>query len=904
VTEEAAYPSWRETDVVLRGGGTVHVRPARPEDQDRLEDYFISLSDESRRLRFWGPTVDVREQAARAVRIDYTDHLTLLATEGVGPGERFVGGAQYIRFPGSARAEVALSVSDHLQGQGLGSLLIVQLAEAAHTQGIEFFFAEVLPENHRMIDVFRRTGFHVGIRAQPGAVEIEFPTLLTDRAIETYAERERRAAANAVKGFLRPSSIAVIGASRDPSTIGGRILKNLLGQPFDGVVYPVNPSADHVQGVTAYASVGDIPGEVDLAIVAVPAAFVSEVARGCAEKGVKGLVVISAGFAETDEEGRERQRELLEICRANGMRMIGPNCMGIVNTHPDVRLNGTFAQAYPPEGRVAFMSQSGALGIAVINMATALGMGLSSFVSVGNKADISGNDLLAYWAEDEGTDLVLLYLESFGNPRRFAELARQMAGSKPIVAVKSGRSAAGARASASHTGALLAASDTTVDALFRQVGVIRTDTLEEMFDVAALLANQPVPAGRRVAIVTNAGGLGIQCADTCEARGLHVNELAPDTVERLRGFLPAAAGVANPVDMIASASGEQYGETIRAVAADPGVDAMIVIYIPPIEADAPEIARHMVEAIGEVADRIPVVTCFMSAHGIPDVLTAPGVKIPSYGFPEQAAIAMAHAADLGSWRGRPAGSLPRFPGIRDDEAAAVIAGALARGDDWLEPEEIERLFDCYGLPMARQVRTETPAQAGEAAGSFPGPVALKAVGPVHKTEADAVVLGLPAVRVEAEAEAMSSRIAERGMEVEGFVVQEMVDDGVEMLVGMAADPVFGPVVAVGAGGVTVELTRDIQVRVAPLYDTEAADMIRGLTTFPLLDGFRGDTPKDVRALEDVVLRVSALAAAHPAIVEMDCNPVMVLERGVAIVDARVRVQPPAPETPFAGRGAS
>jgi acetate---CoA ligase (ADP-forming) len=895
----AEYPSHLETDIVLRDGRTVHVRPARPDDRNALEDYFIGLSDESRRLRFWGPVVDVRQQATKAVEIDYVDHLTVLAFAGSDLSE-VVGGAQYIR-EGKARAEIAMSVSDELQGQGLASILIEHLAEAASAQGILFFYAEVLPENHRMIDVFRGTGFQISIRTKPGAVEVEFPTTITDETAEQYEDRERIAAANAVRRVLEPRSIAVVGASRNPTTIGGRLLRNLVMEPFTGVVYPVNPAAHAVQGVAAYGSVGEIPDGVELAFVVVPAQYVVDVARECAEKGVKALVVISAGFGETGEEGRELQRELVDVCRSTGMRLVGPNCMGVINTDPEFMLNGTFAQLSPPEGRIAFMSQSGALGIAVINMAQRLGLGLSSFVSIGNKADISPNDLLCFWDEDERTEVVLLYIESFGNPRRFAEIVRRVGRRKPIVVVKSGRGAAGQRAASSHTGALLAASDTTVDALLQEVGVTRTDTLEEMFDVAALYANQPLPAGRNVAIVTNAGGLGIQCADTCEARGLHVPLLSEETVAELRSFLPPAAGVANPVDMIASASPEDYGRTIQVVAADRGIDSLIVIYIPPLEDDAPAVAHAMVEAIGSLDGRIPVLTCFMSARGLPEALSSPGVRIPSYAFPEQAAIALAHATDHGEWRRRPVGNVPRFPGVREDEAAAVVAGALERGDAWLEPDEIERLFACYGIPVATTLRGDTPEAAAEAAASLRGPVVLKAVGPVHKTEVGAVRLGVAITDVAAEAEAMARRIEEQGEDLEGFVVQELVPNGVEMLVGMTADPEFGPIVVCGAGGVTVELIRDVSVRVAPISDLEAADMVRSLATFPLLDGFRGASPKDIKALEDVVLRVSALAVDQPAIVEMDLNPVMVLDRGAVAVDARVRVQPPGPLAPFAGR---
>jgi acyl-CoA synthetase (NDP forming) len=496
---------------------------------------------------------------------------------------------------------------------------------------------------------------------------------------------------------------------------------------------------------------------------------------------------------------------------------------------------------------------------------------------------------------------VLLYLESFGNPQRFASVARRIGRRKPVVAVKSGRSLAGQRATTSHTGALIAASDRTVDALLHQVGVIRTDTLEEMFDVAVLLANQPLPTGPNVAIVTNAGGLGIQCADTCESRGLEVPELSAETTAVLRSFLPAAAGVSNPVDMIASATGDDYGRAIEAVAADDGVDALIVLYIPPLEDDAPGVAAKMVEAIASLERRIPVLTCFMSARGLPPALSAPGVRIPSFAFPEQAAIALAHAWRHGVWREKPAGAVSRLRGIRGDEGAAVIAGALARGDGWLEPDEVTALFDCYGLPMARQARVSSPNEAVAAAAAMHGPVALKAVGPLHKTDVGAVQLGLAPTEVAAAVEAMTARIRAQSEPLDGFVVQEMVDGGVEMFVGVTADPDFGPIVACGAGGVTVELTRDVAVRMAPLTDADAGEMLRSLVTYPLLDGFRGAPKLDGRALEDVILRISALAVEQAAIAELDCNPVIVLERGAVIVDARVNVRSPAPGPPFAGR---
>jgi acetate---CoA ligase (ADP-forming) len=896
-----SYPAHLETDVVLRGGSTLHIRPARPDDLELVEDYVIALSEETRRLRFWSPSIDVIDHARRTVDVDVVNHLTLIATIGADK-TRMVGGAQYFRAEGSTRAEMSVSIADDVQGQGLGSILVGHLAQAAREHGITNFYAEVLPENHRMIDVFRRSGFLVTIHAKPGVVEVDFPTTITAATLQQFEERERLAAANAVRQFLEAKSCAVIGASRDPGSIGGRLLRNLLIGPFSGVVYPVNATRAAVQGVTAYPSILDVPADVELAIVAVPSAHVLEVVDQCGRKGVRSLVVISSGFGEVGKEGLALQEQLVHLCREHGMRLIGPNCMGIVNTDPEVRLNGTFATTPPPEGRVAFMSQSGALGLAVMAYAANLGIGLSSFVSVGNKADVSANDLLCYWDQDSRTEVVLLYLESFGNPRRFARLARRIGRTKPIIAVKSGRSTAGLRATSSHTGALLAANDATVDAIFHQHGVIRTDTLEEMFDVAALLVNQPVPEGNRVAIVTNAGGLGIQCADTCEAQGLLVPELAPETVAELRSFLPAEASSGNPVDMIASAKPAHYTRAIRTVANDPNIDALIVIYIPPLEQDAPAIAKAMIEAIGSLERKIPVLTSFMSSRGIPDELRAPDLRIPSFAFPEQAAIALGLATRHGEWRRKPEGRVPELAGIREDEAHAVIAAALERGPEvWLSPEEVAALFDCYELPRARQVSVTTPEAAHDAAAKIGAQVALKAIGPVHKTDVGGVALDLEPGDVLAEARAMAARLAERGEPLDGFVVQEMMREGTEMLVGAASDPVFGPVIAVGAGGVTVELTRDVAVRVAPLTDLDANEMVHELSTFPLLDGFRGAPKKDVAALVDVILRVSTLADDHPEIVEMDCNPVIVLTSGAAIVDARIKVHLPKPALPFAAR---
>jgi acetyl coenzyme A synthetase (ADP forming)-like protein len=636
-----SYPADRQADVVLRDGSTVTVRPVRPDDEAALNRFFESLSDESRYLRFFSGAVNFRQAAANAARVDYRDRYGLIAMAGA---DRVVmGNASYIKTT-PERAEVAFAISDAYQGNGLGTLLLGQLAEVAEQAGIPIFEALVLPSNHRMIEVFRESGFRVRTAVEPGQIMVEFPTSLTSEAIEQFEHREEVAAVNAMRTFFEPASVALIGASRKRATIGGELFHNLLSSGFPGPVYPVNPQARVVQSVPAYPSVLDIQGPVGLAVIAVPASGVLEAARQCAAKGVDGLVVISAGFGEDGPEGRDRERQLLELCRAAGMRLIGPNCMGILNTSATSSLNATFGPQMPPMGTVGFLSQSGALGLAVIDYARTLGLGISTFVSVGNKADISGNDLISYWDADPNTRLILLYLESFGNPRHFARLSRRVARSKPIIAVKSGRSSAGARATSSHTGALVAASDATVDALFRQAGVIRTDTLSELFDVATLLANQPLPVGRRVAILTNAGGPGILCADACEAGGLEVRTL-PDPVQfSLSKLLPPSASTRNPVDMLAGASAEDFRRAIRILSECDEVDAIIVIFIPPLLTHAEDVALAIRTAARELARPIPLLSVFMSSHGIPAELRRADVRIPSYSFPEDAARALSHAS--------------------------------------------------------------------------------------------------------------------------------------------------------------------------------------------------------------------------------------------------------------------
>jgi len=877
--------------VVLPDGSTVHVRAAVPNDRVAVQQFLEGLSEESRIFRFFTAVKDLSWAAKRFVEVNHHDQHSLLALRG--EAEEVVGHGYYaVEKPGEA--EVAFAVADSMQGMGLGTILLGHLAAAAAAAGITTFTAKVMPENHRMLTVFRESGFPVNVRSSLGVMSVTFPTLLTDEARERFERREQISAVAALKRFFEPCSVAVVGASRRRGTIGGEVFHNLLDSGFPGPVYPVSPHPV-VQSVPAYKDVRQIEGPVDLAVIVVHADEVISAAQACAEKGVAAVVVISSGFAEAGPVGRARQATLLKICRRSGMRLIGPNCMGILNTAPGFSLNATFAPAVPPRGGVGFMSQSGALGLAVIDHARRVGLGLSTFVSVGNKADISGNDLLEYWESDPRTELVLLYLESFGNPRRFSRVARRVGRGKPILAVKSGRTAAGARATSSHTGALLGASDATVDALFAQSGVIRADTLGELFDVASLLASQRAPAGRRVGIVTNAGGLGIMCADACVADGLVVPELSAATRAALGGFLPAEASTANPIDMIASATPDDYERAIRAVAGSGEVDALIVIFIPPLATSAPEVAA----AIGRAGDGgLPVLGVFVGGG-----LRA-ATSVPVFAYPEDAARALARAARWTEWRDRPEEPAWHASDARPDEARALVAAALGRGESWLAPAEVGELLSCYGIRLVESRTASTPAEAADAAADLGGPVAVKAYGAglLHKTEAGAVALGLdgPDAVVTAAA-AMALRLGAAGTAPEGFLVQRMAGAGVEMIVGVVQDPLFGPVVACGAGGTAVELLKDVSVRLTPLTESEADAMIRGLTTFPLLDGYRGRPKADVAALRGLVLRLGALAEDVPEVAEVDLNPVIVEADRAGVVDARVRLEARDPRPPEGSR---
>ena len=692
---------------------------------------------------------------------------------------------------------------------------------------------------------------------------------------------------HALDPILKPRAIAVIGASRMSDTIGHQIFANLLRYGFTGAVYPVNPHAASIQSVRAYRDIGSVPEPIDLAVIVVPKEHVLAVARSCGQAGVRGLVVISAGFREIGGIGVDRERQLVDIVRQYSMRMVGPNCMGVLNTDPAVSMNATFAPAMPPLGRAAFVSQSGALGVNVLDHAAEYGIGISQFVSVGNKPDVSGNDLLEQWEHDPSVGVILMYVESFGNPRKFLDLASRITRSKPIIAVKSGRSKVGARAASSHTGAL-AASDVAVDALLTQAGVLRAETIEELFDMAMAFTGRALPRSRRTAVVTNSGGPGIMAADALEAKGLELVELQPGTIAQLKPLFPEEASIRNPLDMIASATPEHYKAALDAVLADRDVDSALAVFVPPLGVRQQDVAESIVAVAARHAQKA-VLAVLMGREGLPQgraELHRAG--IPAYVFPESAARGLAALLRQREWAARPHVPLPLFEVDR-----ARVERALAGVETGpLSPAAALELIAGYGIPTAPSRVAATPAEAAREAEELGCPVALKILSPdvIHKTEIGGVRLGLETpAQVHDAAAAMLDAAGRRGARVHGVLVQRMVTGGRETIIGLSRDP-FGTLVMFGLGGIYVEALRDVVFRIAPIHAREARDMVYGIRGLPLLQGVRGAPPVDFDALTDALLRLSQLAVDHPEIAELDVNPLLAFPSGVIAVDARVAVQ--------------
>jgi acyl-CoA synthetase (NDP forming)/GNAT superfamily N-acetyltransferase len=928
---QAPYPVQWEAYVLASDGGIVHVRPVRPDDADQLVALHARLSDRTRYLRYFGayPRISPRD-LYRSTHVDHDNRVVLVAETG---GE-IVAVSLYDRIAGTTDAEVAFLVEDAQQGRGIGSVLLEHLAAAARERGVRRFVAEVLAENPRMVRVFLDAGYSATHQYERAVVHLTFPIEPTEESVAVAYERERRAEARSVERLLTPRSVAVLGASSDPGKVGSVVFHSLLGYGFQGPIYPVHPTARHVGGVPAYPSVMAVPDDVDLAVVAVPAAAVPQVVEDCAHKKVRGLVVVSGGFGERGGAGAAAERDLVAAARANGMRVVGPNCLGVVNSHPDIRLNATLAPVVPGRGRVGFFCQSGALGVAILENASRRGLGLSTFVSAGNRADLSGNDLLQYWEGDPDTDVVLLYLESFGNPRKFARLARRLARRKPVVAVKTGRYGSVAPGLATRSAPL---PDEAVQAIFEATGVIRVETLTGMFDVASLLAYQPLPAGPAVAAVTNSSALGVLVVDACRQAGLTV------------------AG--DPLDIGPDGTVADFVIALR-VAVE-AADAVVAVFVPPLATSGLDYAQALAEvAIAAAEQGTPIVSTFLGTEGVPDALarigpdgTATRGSIPSYPTPERAVRALARAVRYAQWRRKPIGVVPDLAGVDFDAGERVVAGALAESPAGRALSDVEAaaLLAAYGIPrwpgevarsadeavaiadrlgypvavktLAERFRhrpdlggvrldlADAPAlRAAWAALPAPGPAGLGAAvaaapaevvgtgadvaGPAGAAGAGADVAG-PAGAAGAGADADAASPA--GAVVAGpgaALVQPMAPPGVATVVGVVDDPSFGALVSFGVGGVATELLGDRAYAAVPLSDVDAAALVRAPRAAPLLSGYRGAEPVDTTALEDLLLRLARLAEDRPEVLELELNPVLVGPAGLAVLAADIRVGPP------------
>ena len=879
-SEGARSPLLAVSDVILRDGGTLRLRAPSSDDADAVLAFFDDLSERSFYLRFHGAPTVRPALVEPFLDPDWAERGALVGTLAGGDGQQIVALANYARLRDPAAAEVAFTVADDQQGRGIGTRMLEQLAERAAAVGIEHFVAEVMGENAAMMRVFEDAGFGVSRELDRGTFEVTFPIEPTDAYRGHVEERDHLAVVASLRPFFAPASVAVIGASSRREAIGGIVFRNILAGEYKGAAYPVNRTGEPVAGVRAYTSLEELAETIDLAVICLPGAHVLDAAESALRAGVRALCVISAGFAEIGEEGRERQEQLLALVRAHGGRLIGPNCLGIAVAAPS--LNATFGSRALPPGPIAFSSQSGALGLALLEKASERSLGFSSFISIGNKADVSSNDLLEYWEEDEDTGLIALYLESFGNPRRFGRIASRVARKKPILAMKSGTSTAGARAAGSHTAAL-AGSEEAVEALFHQAGVLRAGTLEELIDAAALLSTQPLPRGRRVAILTNAGGLGILCSDACEAAGLELSELSAETTSQLAELLPSEASLANPVDMLGSATAASYEAALPIVLVDPAVDSVIVLFVPPATAGAEDVAEGLARTLEADSTDKPVLAALLSAEGVPAALRKAPAPAALFTYPESAARALGLATERAEWLRRPAGTVPQVDGID----AAAAERIVSTGDDrWLTPGETRELLSAYGLPLVEERVADSVDEAVESARELGFPVVVKsAVAGAHKTETGGVALDL------GDADAVREAAARIGAPV---IVQQMVASGTELLAGIVQDPTFGPLVAFGPGGVLAELIGEAGFRIAPLTDVDAEELLHQEKTGLLVAGYRGAPAADTAALADLIHRLSRLGEDLPEVAELDLNPVIAGPEGCVVVDARARVRrPPA-----------
>jgi acyl-CoA synthetase (NDP forming)/GNAT superfamily N-acetyltransferase len=858
----------------------------RPGDAAGIRDLVLGLSPLARSMRFGHVRRGLSAAEAAAMASAPGDAGRGLVAVAGGEHERLVALARYERAPGAEEAEFALMVADAWQGSGLGTGLLERLLALAREDGLRALRGFIRPDNWPMREVLARLGCDLEQAVSTDEVVVRLPVGIDERLEEASIARRAAAAAASLVPLMAPRSIAVVGASHDPTAPGGAVLAAIRASGFPGRIVAVNRRGGDVAGLPAVPSLAIVPGPVDLVVVAVPALEVPGVARQAAAIGARAMVVLSSGFAEEGPGGAALQAELLHVVRVSGIRLVGPNCLGVMSSSPGAAFDATFAPQAPSAGPVGIASQSGGVGVALMDGLSRRGVGVSAFVSLGNRADVSSNDLLAWWGADPRTRVVLLHLESFGNPRRFARMARHVAATTPVLALKAGRGPSGRRGAGSHTAAL-AAGEAPTDALFALAGVVRVDGLEDLLDTGQVLAGQPLPAGDRVAILANAGGAGVIAADVCEAHDVRVPELSASLREALAELAPGAAGLSNPVDLGAAATPERMAAVGAALAASGEVDAILAI-VAHLRGGDPAALRASVEGLCD--GRVTVVGCALGAEPAPT--PGAGGRVLWHAFPEGAARALAHAVRAGEAARRPPDPAARPPGIDRGAARAVLE--RARPGEWLGAADVEALLAAYGIRMPASAIARSSHEAAAAQRSLGRPVAVKAADPVvpHKTELGAVVTGCgtPAAAARAYRDIADALARAEGVgPLRGALVQEMAPDCPEVIVGAVADPVFGPVVLCGIGGVEAELWGDRAVALAPAGPRTAADLIGGLRGARLLDGWRGAPACDREVLADLVSRVGWLAAEQPLLAELDCNPVRAPLGGEAlVVDARVR----------------
>ncbi|MGV9713404.1 bifunctional acetate--CoA ligase family protein/GNAT family N-acetyltransferase [Gordonia sp. NPDC003424] len=917
------YPRHWIADVLASDGGVVHLRPIVPDDADRVVRFHGGLSERTRYMRYFGPTPTLPpREVARMTTVDYQTRVAIVAV--LGGDIIAIGLYEGLGFDGRPEsAEVAFVVADEHQGRGLGPILLEHLAGAAAENGFTRFEAEVLSENPNMVAVFRDAGYQLSRSFDGSTVHVEFLIDPTEALLSVRNGRERASEARSVANLLRPSSVAVIGASTDPKKVGNALLANIIAGGFTGPVFPVNgpapseeesdaagdtptgqtargrgparptpaqrrahPRPPSVRGIRAYRTVRDIPDPVDLAVVAVPASIVGEVLDDCLVKGVRTLVVVSSGFAESGEKGVLTERRLLEQVREHGMRLVGPNALGVANNDPAIALNATLAPRIPAAGRVGFFCQSGALGIAILDTAARRGIGLSTFVSAGNRADVSGNDLLQYWDTDTATDVVLLYLESFGNPRKFSRIARRVSRSKPIVAVKSGKGAMSPVRAARSAGTSL--DDQIAAMVLEQAGVIQVRTISELFDCATIFAYQPIPRGPRTRIIGNSSVLGSLAADTARSGGLEVTDT---------------------VDLGAGATEDEFESAVTTALADESVDAVLVVFVPPVAVDADWHARALMAAANTqpAGAPKPIVTTFLAVEGIPPGLMKPDANglpgagsIPSYGSPERAAVALSRAWQYARWRARPESELHR-PADTDPEAArADVREALAElaGDDGTIDDGARRVLGHvdsagilarYGISVVPFREVHNMHRASAAARELGFPVAVKATSETWRGRLDREGARLDLPDATSVITAFNELTALTGDTV--LHVQKMAPKGIGTVIRVRDDRSFGSLISFGLSGRTYELLGDHGYRAVPLTPLDAAELIDEPRSAPLLAGYGGEDPVDKEALIDLLMRISTLVDDIPEVREVSCDPILVSADGVAVLNAQIEIGP-------------